>query len=237
MNLLKSVPVVIMALLISCTSTATPSDGPASETSPTPELTATSAVPTPILTPAPTPDIEATITARVQATIMANPPATPVPATLPPTMAPVSSPWQVEKSINPLDDSPTFVAVLAAKEGQNTFGDPVSLVLRCQSNEVNVYIVWGEYLGEVSDGTTITYRFGNEPQQTAQWDISTDNTASFFVGSQDQALTEQAFIEKLMTVDRFVAQVTPYSESPITAKFELANIVAVGKQVIDTCSP
>jgi hypothetical protein len=72
MNFLKSVPVVIMALLISCAGAAVPGDGPGSDPSPAP-----------MLTPAPTPDIEATITARVQATIAANPTGTPIPTSLP----------------------------------------------------------------------------------------------------------------------------------------------------------
>lgn len=48
-----------------------------------------------------------------------------------------------------------------------------------------------------------------------EWSKDNDPLRVFFVIK---------FIRKLMNVDRFVAQVTPYSENPITAVFDLREL-------------
>ncbi len=48
--------------------------------------------------------------------------------------------WWVSRSINPLDDSTTVVAVLNATEGvSGVIPEPISLIARCQSNTTEVY--------------------------------------------------------------------------------------------------
>jgi hypothetical protein len=124
--------------------------------------------------------------------------------------------WTVNESVNPLDDSPIVTLVGQATEGRSRFGDAPSLVLRCRGNRTEVYINWGEYLG--SSGVTVSYRIGDDQLQRRRWSLSTDNRATFYPGSDIQ------LIRSLAGVDRFVANVTPYGESPVTAVFDLTGL-------------
>jgi len=97
------------------------------------------------------------------------------------------------------------------------------------SKKVEAYINWQDFLG--SDEARVTLRFGQERPQTKGWSLSTDHVASFYPGEA------RAFLAKLLTVDKLVAQVTPYSESPVTAVFELNGLASVSPQLLDACPP
>ncbi len=133
-----------------------------------------------------------------------------------------TGPWMVNEDTNPLDDSPIVTLINTANEGRARFGDAPSLVLRCRDNRTEVYINWSDYLG--SDGPLVSYRVGDGDMQRRRWSLSTDNRATFFPGNDIQ------LIRDLSEANRFVAQVTPYSESPVTAVFGLEGLAEhVGK--------
>lgn len=72
-------------------------------------------------------------------------------------------------------------------------------------------------------------RIGSEQASTRQWSLSTDSQATFY---PDNPIT---FIKRLLEVDRFVAQVTPYGEDPVTAVFALGGLVNAIKPLRETC--
>lgn len=127
-----------------------------------------------------------------------------------------ADPWIVSEDTNPLDDSPIVVLANEAQSGRNSYGRQPTLVLRCRNNTTEVYISWDEYLG--SDSPLVTYRVGDGESWRSRWSLSTSNTAAFYPGSHI------ALIREMMQSDRFVAQVTPYGESPITAVFDLSGL-------------
>lgn len=130
--------------------------------------------------------------------------------------------WMVSEDTNPLDDSPVVTLMNAASEGRARFGDTPTLVLRCRDNRTEVYINWSDYLG--SENPIVSYRTGDDEMKRRRWNLSTDNRATFFPGSDIQLIRE------LAQADRFVARVTPYSESPVTAVFELEGLAEhIGK--------
>jgi type VI secretion system protein VasI len=135
--------------------------------------------------------------------------------------------WHVSNLKNPLDDTRTVALSLGATTGQARFGDPVVLVIRCQSRKINAFINWSSYLG--LEQTPVTTRLGAGEAKTQRWSLSTDNKATFYPG--DAA----ALLEQLLAADRFVAQTTPYSESPITAVFELTGLSAAVKPLREVC--
>lgn len=124
--------------------------------------------------------------------------------------------WQIRNETNPIDDSRKVTLILPADKGTNSSGSPVALVLRCSSNKTTAYIVWNDYLS--ADDLTVTSRIGSSPPDHRPWDVSTDNSSTFYPGNVP------AFIKQLLTADRFVAQATPYEESPITAVFDLTGL-------------
>ena len=135
--------------------------------------------------------------------------------------------WRVSIDTNPIDDSRTVVLALTADEVSSTYGEPISLILRCQSNNTEVYINWNSYLGSEADVTT---RVGDAPAQTRRWPLSTDSKATFYPGG------DISFINSLMESDQFVAQVTPYSESPVTAVFNTAGLEKAVEPLRETCN-
>ena len=61
--------------------------------------------------------------------------------------------WQVDRKVNPLDDTPSYVAMLPADEKN------AALFLRCKSGATEAYIGYMKYLG--SDDATVTLRIGS----------------------------------------------------------------------------
>ena len=100
-------------------------------------------------------------------------------------------------------------------------------MVRCESGKINAFINWSSYLG--LEQTPVITRLGTGDAKTQKWPLSTDNKATFYPGDAG------AFLEQLLTADRFVAQTTPYNESPITAVFELAGLNAAVKPLREVC--
>ena len=127
-----------------------------------------------------------------------------------------SGKWNVSIDTNPIDDSKTVTLTLLADSGKSPMlSQPIVLIARCSSLETNVFIAWRDYLG--SEARVLT-RIGKEKAETRNWTLSTDSQATFFPKN------EVDFLKKLLVVDSFVAQVTPYSESPVTAIFDIKGL-------------
>lgn len=178
-----------------------------SDSEPTPVATET---PSPTTSPSPTP----TATVVPTPTIFATP-------------LPNRGKWVVSDERDPLDDSTTSTATLRADNGSGIYGDPVNLVLRCKSGELDAYVTWESFLG--LDDAVVTHRIGSQEAIQSYWGLSTDYSATFYPG------TVQHFISQLAADDSFVAQVTPYAESPITATFKLSGIEVVAPDILAAC--
>lgn len=135
--------------------------------------------------------------------------------------------WDVEVKTNPIDDSRTVVSVLQADSGKGKYGDPITMIIRCDSNKTNMYIAWAGYLG--SDSIVVTSRIGSNKSQKAYWDLSTDNKATF----RRQPIK---LIKSMLGETKFIAQTTPYNESPTTAIFDITGIDNAVAPVRETCS-
>ena len=140
-----------------------------------------------------------------------------------------SGKWKVSTEKNPIDDSVTAVAALTADSGASKWNHPITLILRCQSKKSDAFINWDSYLG--SDQISTLVRIDNEEAKTTEWNLSTDHNAAFYPGNA--ALD---FITSLSKAKKLVAQVTPYSESPITAIFDLNGILNAVKPLKDACN-
>lgn len=120
--------------------------------------------------------------------------------------------WITNSETNPLDDSKTVTTYLLSDSGTSTYGEKIALILRCQSNKTNVFISWDDYLG---DDPYVTSRIGKGEVDSKYWNISTNNTSTFYPSNQIE------FIKSLFGNTTFVAQVTPYNDSPVTAVFDI----------------
>src|SRR5690606_5301428 len=96
--------------------------------------------------------------------------------------------------------------------GAGRLGRKPTMIIRCRDNRTEMFINWNSFLG--SDPVSTTYRIDKEPAQKSGWSLSTDKRAAFFPGSPVPTL------RRLAESTTFVANVTPYSESPVTAVFD-----------------
>ena len=136
--------------------------------------------------------------------------------------------WNVSVQVNPIDDSRTVSLILMSSSGKSSMlGQPIGLILRCRSGETELYINWRDYLGPEARVLT---RIGNEDAKTQLWGLSTDSQATFYPGNDTQ------FIKMLLNADRLVAQVTPYSESPVTAIFDIVGLTSAVLPLRDECN-
>jgi type VI secretion system protein VasI len=160
------------------------------------------------------------------------PTATPVPsATQSPTTT--TTPldiggWDIVITTDPIDDKVSTIARIEAIKGKGALGEPVALFLGCGKGNYGVIIEWGAFLGD--DQMSVTYRFDDYPAMDRQWDAG--KTATYYSYNPRANAT---FIKQLIYVDRFVAKVTPFDESPITAIFDLNGISVIGPQILEAC--
>lgn len=140
--------------------------------------------------------------------------------------------WVSNTTSNDLDDTKTFSAINIATQGSGKYGKSIDLMLRCQSNTTEAYIVWNDYLGNDGDiydhYKYVTYRIDKNPAKKARWTISTDNEATFVSKPIE-------FIRQLSNSSKLVVQTIPYNESPTNAVFDLSGIDKVAAQVAETC--
>lgn len=134
--------------------------------------------------------------------------------------------WVIRDETNPIDDTRTVLLGLTASTGRSSFGEPISLILQCKSREVSAAINWNDYLG--SDAY-VTARVGSQEASRRAWVMSTNSQGSFYPGDATQ------FIDQLQHADRFVAQVTPYNENPVTAVFALSGLPNAIKPLREAC--
>lgn len=133
--------------------------------------------------------------------------------------------WEVERSADPLSDETQVFFMLMAGEGTNSYGRSPALMVRQQGGELDVYIVWNEYLSE--DRQRVTYRIDGEDPETLRWNVSTDNTATFFPSG------DLELVRNLLDADTFVVRTIPYNESPITVTFDVRGFEAAARQFED----
>jgi type VI secretion system protein VasI len=140
--------------------------------------------------------------------------------------------WSVERAKNPIDDSETVFLALSASQGASAYGQPVVMILRCQSKSFELFISWNDYLasdGDIGDEwKNVIVRHGSSDATTERWSTSTDQKATF---SSDP----KRHLKELLRNTSFVAQVTPYNSSPITAVFDTSGIIEAAKPLMEVC--
>ena len=137
--------------------------------------------------------------------------------------------WVVSESKSEIDDTLTVTMMLDASDNiVNPYGQfsRPTLILRCSENTTNAYINWDMFLG--MDSIKVLTRIDKQKAKTRSWYISTDNKAAF-------APKNIAFIRSLFGHEKLLQQLTPYSESPKTASFEIGGLKEAIKPLRKAC--
>jgi len=120
----------------------------------------------------------------------------------------------------------------------------LSCILRCQDGKTDLFIDWGEFIS--TQNRIVEWRIGEAEAVTSEWNISTDYEATFFPGFTERSATCCPFIYTTHPVSTtikamfgeklFVARVTPYAESRMTAVFDITGIEHAVANVREACS-
>lgn len=138
--------------------------------------------------------------------------------------------WDISEKVDPISDNKIISFINTTKTAKGKFGGDIYLVARCsEGKNPEVYINWASYLGSEA---VITARFNKEESQTFTWSLSTDSKASFYPYSMFDG---KPILEKFIENNQFIVRVTPYSENPITAIFDLSGFTKSVKPYYKTC--
>jgi type VI secretion system protein VasI len=132
--------------------------------------------------------------------------------------------WVYKKKIDPISDDVIIYLALESDSYNARYRDCAALFLRWTDGRTVLYINWNNYLG--SEGKKVVYRIGDQKASSSTWAISTDGRATFYgrYGNTYSSNKTIEFINKLLEVDTFAAQVEPYGESPVTAVFDIRGL-------------
>lgn len=133
--------------------------------------------------------------------------------------------WKVKVATNPIDDTKSVTLSLVADSGHKNTRRPIVLIARCKSGNTDLYISWSEYLGR--DAEVLT-RVGTHKAITSPWSMSTDKKATF-------APKPEVLLKEILDSNKFIAQITPYNESPRTAIFDTTGLENAIHPLKETC--
>lgn len=135
--------------------------------------------------------------------------------------------WNISETINPLDDTKRVILDVESSTGRSRWGKVPTLILRCQSNKTEMYILWDDYLGR--DSQPVTIRVDSQGAVTLDWALSTDSKATF----APQPIT---LLKELLNSSKFIAQTIPYNSNPVTAVFDISGLDEAIKPLRETCN-
>ncbi|HYN82159.1 MAG TPA: type VI secretion system-associated protein TagO [Gemmatimonadaceae bacterium] len=137
--------------------------------------------------------------------------------------------WIVRTDKSPINDTTNVYLSLSSEQSVRSGYDTVTptLIIRCAEGKTNAYITWDLYLG--LESTSMLTRLDKGPAVTKTWSISTDNKAVFVSGS------DMAFAKQLMSHQTLLAQITPYSQSPVMATFDIGGLSEAIKPLREAC--
>lgn len=119
--------------------------------------------------------------------------------------------WSVSDERDVMTHARNIVAILESHESKNKWGDPIWLFVRCKGSDLDIYIVWGEFLAT----DYISIRFDSAQQTRRIWPLSSDSMSAF-------ARNPRRFYNELLGAEKLAARIQPYNEGYRTAVFDLS---------------
>lgn len=144
--------------------------------------------------------------------------------------------WGIFKDKSPVDDSLSVYLSLDANDyinvGYKKFKP--SLIIRCRENATSVFINYDIFLGN-KPIKPLTRLDSEKAVSDVYWVTSTDHKAIFYDSLLGEGEASIKFIKKLLDKNKFFIRVTPYSENPVDATFDLTGIDEAIKPLRAVC--
>ena len=129
------------------------------------------------------------------------------------------SAWKCSTKIDAMDDCTNIIASSESlTRFQSTLGSKsVSLVLRCQKRETDVYLSFGTVLEGYDDGVMIRIRYDKEEPKEYFMNEATSLDAAFFVYPME-------FIKEALRHKKMLVEFTPFQQGPTAVLFNLTEM-------------
>jgi hypothetical protein len=132
--------------------------------------------------------------------------------------------WVVMETIDPMTDGRMAAGFLVGEDSPQLRRKSPVLVVRCGPEGLDVFINWDIYLGSTA---LVTSRVGSESPSRDYWVLDNTDRVTFYPHRPHR------LIASLVSTDRWVVQVTPFRENPVTVVFRLEGL----EEVLDFIEP
>lgn len=152
------------------------------------------------------------------------------------TQARTEGSWRVRSEKSEFKDTTDWFLSLESDEPLrcNMFGqhERATLIIRCMENTTSAYITTACHLTSGHGGYgNVEYRVDDAPTRTEAFDASTDNKA-LGLWSGGAAIP---FVKRLMDGDELLTRFTPFGESPVSARFDIAGLQSALAPLREAC--
>jgi len=127
--------------------------------------------------------------------------------------------WRIEKTTDPIDDSPAIVASIRETGNNNHSYSGSWLLIRCLKNTTSFILNTGKYLGP-ERRIPVVYRIDDNAPKNDLWLSSmSKKSAGLWNGAESIP-----FIRSLLGVERLVVEFRPKDIAPVTMIFNLSGL-------------
>ena len=138
--------------------------------------------------------------------------------------------WQITSERSKTDNSITSFTALLQAPGPVTIGSKAAVpkaIARCQEGDLDFYISWGAVVGTTDH--EVSTKLDGEDARVGSWSVSTDHTATFYVGDT------KALLEGLANAKKLVVRTTPSGGKPVMATFNPSGFSNALPDILKTC--
>ncbi len=140
--------------------------------------------------------------------------------------------WRTSTEVDPLDDSQNVYMVVKSTDPVETWLEGTvrpGLWLQCVRGKTSGFIYWGFIVG--GGKKDVTYRIDSQEPKTATL-LASDDFVSLSSWDSTRVIN---FIKSIFGKKRLLVQVTPGSEGPVTATFNIRGIETAIQPLRDSC--
>ncbi len=133
--------------------------------------------------------------------------------------------WEFHESTDYMTDVKSVYIMLASENGPD---QSMAIKIEAKKQKLQVILIWNRYISPTSNfGPVVTCRFGDgRPKLESKWSLNSTHDETWRRGSQRQTLD---FVDKLMKVDRFIAQIRPDKKNMLTATYDVTGLAEAFK--------
>lgn len=153
-----------------------------------------------------------------------------------PLQSPAAGKWRMETRTNALTDKTDVFLGVESEEVVNcgwNRGAKIMLQMRCMENTTSLVIATGCHMtsSQYNDYGDVTYRLDEEPARTVGMVESTNNRSlGLWNGGRSIPV-----IKQMLGKARMIVKMTPFSENPFTATFNISGLDASIEPLRQAC--